>query len=401
MASKKRKTPSILLLILSTLGILFGGIITVLSLVGSLFFTPESTSAPDFLSGLTTSFLSFTICLLNIPTFCTSIKNLKQINSQHSLPGLFGFTNYLITIWPLIVLAGYLASQNEFSTIFLAPLTIIAIAVPVWWLVEFSRRGLPRSTKLREWGTLSIGITLTPILIILIELIVVAIVTIIVLIGLGFQENFNFHFSSLLNNINPFQSEIGELDQILYDLMEYPIVSTGLFLVVGFLAPLIEEIFKPFAIWFLLKRPLRNYEGFSLGLISGGAFTLLESAGMILQLNASDWLAAVLLRAATGVLHIGLSGLVGFGVTRNWNRKRYGKGVLYILAAVLLHGVWNSLALLSGYSSILSQNSLIFVNSGIIDIFVLVSMIAVFLLIITINLKINAHLQHQLTKQEP
>jgi hypothetical protein len=400
MVSKWRKTPSVLLLILSALGILFGAVITAIILADAVFLKSRNGSIPNYLSVITTCVLSLTICILNIPTFISSLKCLKQKASKHPLPSLFKTSNYLMLFWPVIMLAGYMLSQNETTAIFLPPITIISIAVPIWWLVEFSRKGLPRSTMLREWGTLSLGITFTPVLIILIELIVVALTIITVMIGLGFQEDFNFHFRSFLNNKTTYQSGISQLEQILYGLMKFPIVSSGLFIVVGILAPLIEEFFKPVIIWFLVNRPLKDYEGFSLGLISGGAFTLLESSGMVIQLNARDWLIAVLLRAATGVLHIGLSGFVGFGMTRNWNQKKYGKGVLFFLIAVLLHGCWNSLALLSGFSSALPQTITAFSHPEHIDKFILGAMVGIFLIIITITLKINTFLRHQSTAHE-
>lgn len=399
MALKKPKLPSVLLLILSALGILFGGFIAGMTLVGANLLPANNLSTTDILSITTTSLLSFLVCILNLPTFITSIRKLKQKPSRHPLPRLFKKANYLIVSWLLIISIGYFISQNETATVFLAPLTIAAVSIPVWWLIEFSRRGLPRSTKLREWGTLTIGITITPIIIIFVEIIVIAIIIVVVMIGLGFQANLIDQIIPFLENINLYQGGIGELEKILYDLMKNPIISAGIFLAIGFLAPLIEEIFKPMAIWFLLKRPLKEYEGFSLGLISGGAFALLESAGMVTQMNAQDWLSAVALRAATGVLHIGLSGLVGYGLTRSWNQKQYGKGIMYVLSAALLHGGWNSLALLSGFSSTLTQAGPSFDISGVISVLILGCMIALFIAIITITLKINAHLRRKIATQ--
>jgi RsiW-degrading membrane proteinase PrsW (M82 family) len=48
------------------------------------------------------------------------------------------------------------------------------------------------------------------------------------------------------------------------------------------------------------------------------------------------------------VLHIGLSGLVGFGLVRSRAIRKPGRSILFILAAAGLHGAWNSLALYSG-----------------------------------------------------
>ena len=39
------------------------------------------------------------------------------------------------------------------------------------------------------------------------------------------------------------------------ELARNPVVAFALFLMVGVLAPFVEELFKPMALWFLLKRP--------------------------------------------------------------------------------------------------------------------------------------------------
>jgi hypothetical protein len=217
-------------------------------------------------------------------------------------------------------------------------LTLLAVSIPVWLLVEISRNGLPRSSALREWGTLTIGLTIAPLLIMLIEIFMVAVITIAVLISLGTQPGFLEQVGVIVQNFDLYQGGIDQLEQLI-------------FLAIGVIAPFIEELFKPMAIWFLLKRPLKSWEGFSLGLISGGAFALLESAGLVSQIGIEVWAQAVILRAATGLLHIGLSGLVGYGLALSWNQNRFGRAAFYLLGAASLHGAWNSLALLSGFST--------------------------------------------------
>jgi len=133
-----------------------------------------------------------------------------------------------------------------------------------------------------------------------------------------------------------------------------------------------------------------------LGLISGGAFAILESAGMVIQMDIQDWLIAVTLRTTTGVLHIGLSGLVGYGLARSWHQKRLDRGILYVFTAAILHSAWNSLALLSGFSfSVLSEEpgAEILGTNNILPLFF---MIIVFVSIIAITLKINSRLQQNL-----
>lgn len=397
MSSKKQNIPGVLLLLLSTLGILIGILIATLTLTSAYVFPTASLSAADEMSVLSTSILLISISILNVPTMITSIKNLQRKTAHRSLQPLFQIANYLIVLWFMMIAVGYFISHDGNRTFLLAPLTVAAVIIPVWWLIEFSRRGLPRSTKLREWGTLTIGLTVAPIIIIMIELILVVVTVVVVMVGLGFQPGLSSQLFSFLENINFYQGGIGEVEKILYEMMKQPLIRAAIFLTIGFIAPLIEEIFKPMSIWFLLSRSLKEYEGFSLGLISGGAFAILESAGMVIQMDIQDWLIAIILRAATGVLHIGLSGLVGYGLARSWHQKRIGRGILYIFSATILHGAWNSLALLSGfYSSALSGGPGIETSSinGVLSLFF---MIIVFVSIIMITLKINSRLRQDLT----
>jgi len=397
MASKKTDLPSVLLLLLSALGILIGLLIAALTLISAYVFPTASLSAAEEMSVLSTSILSISISILNVPTLITSIKKLQRKSAIQSLHPLFQKANYVIILWLLMIAVGYFISHEGRGTLLLAPLTVAAVIIPVWWLIEFSRRGLPRSTKLREWGTLTIGLTVVPIIIILFELILIVIAVVVVMIGLGFQPGLTNQLFSFLENINLYQGGIEEVEQILYEMMKQPLIRAAIFLIIGLIAPLIEEIFKPMSTWFLLNRPLKEYEGFSLGLISGGAFAILESAGMVIQVDIQDWLIAVTLRAATGVLHIGLSGLVGYGLARSWHQNRIGRGILYVFSAAILHGAWNSLALLSGfYSSALSGESGIEISgiNGALSIFF---MIIVFISIIVITLKINSRLRQDLT----
>ncbi len=397
MSSKKLNIPSVLLFVLSALGILIGVTAAVLTLISTYGFSETSITASDEMTALSTSVLLISIGMLNVPTLITSIKKLQKKPIRQSKKSLLQKANYFLLLWLLIITIGFFISREENKVFLLAPLTVAAVFIPVWWLIEFSRRGLPRSTKLREWGTLTIGLTITPIVIISIELLLTAIATVAVTIRLGFQPNLSSQLHSFIKNINQYQGGIVELEQILYEIMKQPIISTAIFLILGLIAPLIEEIFKPMSTWFLLSRPLEEFEGFSLGLISGGAFAILESAGIVIQTGSQDWLIAIVLRAATGVLHIGLSGLVGYGLARSWRQKKFVRGVLYIITATILHGVWNSMSLLSGFSSSLFNKPGMEI-SGISSIISLIFIIIVFVSVIAITLSINSRLRQDLAR---
>ena len=249
------------------------------------------------------------------------------------------------------MLPASLAVRTQVAWFFFVPLTLLAVAVPVWWLVEFSRRGLPRSTPFREWGTLAIGLTAAPLLIMVIEITMVVVIALAVLAVFISRPDLLGQMQNITQDLDLYQGGIEQLEQLIVQLSRNPVIASALFLMIGVLAPVVEELFKPMAIWFLLKRPLKDSEGFSLGLISGGAFALLESGGLVSQITRETWVQAVVLRAATGLLHIGLSGFVGYQLVSNWNRKRYGHAIFYLFCAAGLHGAWNSLALLSSFST--------------------------------------------------
>jgi len=397
MVFKKLDIPSVLLFVLSALGVLFGVTTAALTLISAYGFSETGLAASDEMTALSTSVLLISVGMLNVPTLITSIKKLLKKPIRQSKKSYLQKANYYLFLWLLIITVGFFISREGNKTFLLAPLTAAAVFIPVWWLIEFSRRGLPRSTKLREWGTLTIGLTITPIVIISIELLLTAIAAVVVMIRLEFQPNLISQLRSILENISQNKGGIGELEQIQFEMMKQPIVSAAVFLILGLIAPLIEEIFKPMSTWFLLSRPLEEFEGFSLGLISGGAFAILESAGIVIQMGSQDWLIAVALRAATGVLHIGLSGLVGYGLARSWHQKQFGRGLIYIITATILHGIWNSMALLSGFSSSVFNRPEM-ETSGTSGVISLIFLMVIFISIIAITLKINSRLRQDLAR---
>ena len=393
MGGKRKTLPSVLLLLLSALGFL-GSVLAASGLFWgiSLLETSESPHA-EALPLLSAGVLFLLTSALNIPTFIFALRTLLGKDISACRDSLFIPANIFLVLWVLIISAGYFASRSEAAWFALAPLTILGVAIPVWWLVEFSRRKLPRSTPLREWGTLTIGLTAAPLLIMIVEILVLILVGVLVIIFLGFQPGFMKQISALSQNMQLVQGGIEELEELLYELARNPVIAGALFLVIGLIVPAVEEIFKPMSVWFLLNRPIKPHEGFSLGLISGGAFALLESAGLVSQISAENWLLAVALRSATSMLHIGLSGMVGYGFARSWHEKRYGRVLLYLLLAAGLHGVWNSLALINGFLTTAVPSAPEEMMPSIAGGIAVGLMVAVFAAVVIITLSINQHLR--------
>jgi hypothetical protein len=401
MPFEKRKVPGALLLVLSALGILIS-LLLAASLIFSLVSPSNSASLPpDMLTVASAGGLALLTGLLHLPALIISIKALRGKATPFKQPSLFKAASLAGLGWLLILGAGVLAIRSQVSLYLFVPLTLLAVTIPVWWLVEYSRRGLPRSTALREWGTLTIGLSVTPLLIMLIEIIMVVVIALAALVVLSTQPAAMETLSRIMQILVMYQGGIDQLEKLLNELSRNPVVAGALFLGVGIIAPFIEELLKPMALWFLLKRPLKEHEGFSLGLISGGAFALLESAGLISQVSQETWVQAVVLRAVTGMLHIGLSGLMGYGLVSTWNQKRFGRAILYFFAAAGLHGAWNTFAMLSDFSaaSTPAASAAEFLPT-LGNILPVAGMLMVFGVLLFIVLRINKKLRGSLAEQQ-
>ncbi len=122
--------------------------------------------------------------------------------------------------------------------------------------------------------------------------------------------------------------------------------------VAGYIAvavPLIEELFKPLAVWIFASKIESPAQGFVMGLLSGAAFALIESlnAG---GASAESWAVIVSVRAGTSLLHITTSGLVGWGIASAFRERRILRLFAAYFSAVLIHGIWNLCAMGAGFS---------------------------------------------------
>jgi RsiW-degrading membrane proteinase PrsW (M82 family) len=154
------------------------------------------------------------------------------------------------------------------------------------------------------------------------------------------------------------QLSLGQLEpqiaeEILLNLFKNPVVLNGSIFIIAFLVPLIEEFFKPMALWFLAGRKLTPSQGFVGGLIAGACFATLETLGAIGSPTDTSWFFLLIGRMGTGLLHVTLSGLVGWGLASAFYNRNWGRFLGNYFSAVLIHGLWNLFALLSGITPLL------------------------------------------------
>ena len=286
--------------------------------------------------------------ILNIPSIVLAGRSLSGKQFE---PGIetnpFRLASFALISLPVWLLGGQWITQTTLAVWLLPWFNILALLIPIWWLVEFGRQQLPLGSSQRSWGLVSISLGVTPLITLLAELILTVLVVLVVFMKLSVEPVWMEKFNQLIIQFNQSDFDPQFFASFLKDLLASPLVITAIFLTVGLFMPLMEELLKPLGLWALRKRLLTPAEGFSGGLICGAGFALIESATMIAQTGGgSDWGQMVLLRIGTSLLHMTASGFVGWGLASAWRQKKYGRTMLTILAAAGVHGLWNTLAIL-------------------------------------------------------
>ncbi len=227
------------------------------------------------------------------------------------------------------------------------------VLLPIIALVAFGARKLTSGSALRTWGNITFSFSVTMPFILLLELVFVLVI--LVFVGVWVSSN-----PALLNQLMAMQEQLtdglidpAELERMVFEFLQNPWVLNSALLVIALLIPLMEELFKPMALWFLAGKKLTPSQGFVGGLIAGACFALLETAGSIGIPTDLEWFTLLLGRTGTGLLHITLSGLVGWGLASLFYEKNWGRALGNYLFAVLMHGTWNLFALLSGIIPVL------------------------------------------------
>jgi hypothetical protein len=350
--ARKTHFPSVVQLVISGFGLLiFGGsaaglfITALVSLMGNGFVVV------DVFPLFSMAWTALAVSLLLIPSLIFALLRLmgREDRWRRIRKGLRVSSLFMLA-WPLLVLLGHFLSTNNQLAIFLVPpIQVLAIAIPLWWFLELGRSGLRRNHSQRNWGVMSVALVVTPTVIILIELVLLIILGIAGIIWLSSQPQ-------ILEELNRVAQRLMNADldpettlRILRPYLQQPLVLYAIFAVASGFIPLIEELFKPLALWGLASRRFTPADGFVSGLICGAGFALIESLGMLSSAAVGmDWASSVTARLGTGLLHMVTAGIVGYGLASAWSRARYLRlgGIFFI--AFVLHGIWNFFAILLG-----------------------------------------------------
>jgi hypothetical protein len=250
--------------------------------------------------------------------------------------------------WPLAaalllvvtLLLGYWAAGSPIEWLALPVLHILAVGLPVALLVYLGMRRLPPGSLQRRWGLFDSGLILSPLLIIIAEIAVFAIFVLIGMVWIATQPELMGTVQDLANEMTTGVAP-DKAVELFGPLFLRPGFILAVFLFVAVVVPLIEEALKPVGMWFLYGRLQRPAAGFVAGLLSGAGYAMFES--LVAYNGGEGWASVTIARAGTAVVHITLSGLVGWALVEAWRRRRYSNLAGTYLAAVAIHGTWNAM----------------------------------------------------------
>lgn len=304
--------------------------------------------------------------VLLIPVFLHGLFDYRQKTSPNWMntdrPVVKKGSLWLILALPVVFLAGWLTAGQEALSIFLlGMINILVTGIPVLWIYLVSQNGIKGGSQGRKWRIFGFSFTIMPFVVMIVELFAILILVGFVGIWMAYKMSINPQLQSELLFLSNKISQIeGDLDGIVQLIQPYILQPGVIFWVIAIssgIIPLIEELLKPIAIWSLAGRKISPQEGFVSGVLCGAGFALLEN---LLYFQAAvtpgDWLLMALGRIGTAVLHILVSGLVGWGMARTWWDGKWIPLIAMTLGAVALHGFWNALALLSGIAPMIVPN---------------------------------------------
>lgn len=290
---------------------------------------------------------SFGACgLLVIPSVFFSYRRMQGQPPPVSRKMQLAVNPRLLIFWfPIILFLGYLVTtETELSWLLLPPLHVLAVLIPIIWLVYLAVRGLPRGSSQRAWGVFDSGLVLAPGLVMVLELTLATIIGVLIIAYLSSRPEFIARMTQMMGNLSQSSATPDMIIDWLIPYLASPWVVWIVLMFVAVFVPLIEELVKPIGVWLLAGRRLSPAAGYTAGILSGAGFALFESLAM--TSSGEEWVVQVVARIGAAVVHIFTAGLMGWALAVAWRDKRYLRLGLTYLLAVGIHGAWNALAVL-------------------------------------------------------
>lgn len=327
--------------------------------------------------------------LLLLPSLVLSLAHLLQrplpaTSRQRSLLPALAFA----LLPPVILLGNWLLANDHL--IFMPPVHVVAASLSVAGLVWLGIRKLHLGGRRLIWGSFASGLTAAPLVVIILE----AMVSIfLLLLGASYVASNQDLLSQLphIESALPSIETREEFQALFADFFNNPIILGLLLTDLSLFTPLIEELFKPVALWLLIwRRPFTSAQGFAIGLLGGAGFALLEN--LFSGANTAEWALTTSIRFGATAFHVATAGLMGWAIVRAKNEARYLDVFLVYGFNILLHGLWNGVVVLQSFTPQLLVGREVAANAVLLTITVLC---------VAILILMNKRLQPPLAARSP
>ena len=355
MQTKNTHWPSILILIVLGTSVLFVFLFIAATGISSIIdlFSESGDPAGEMISTFAFGFelLVLLVCMWFV---FQKAQSREQADLQFKLP----FANWqILAVLGLIGLSVMLGAAVIYTEVIalawvvLPFLTLLVIVPPIWIFFGLGTKGIDFGSRWRVFSILGLGMTLAPVTMIVLELIILFVIIIAGTVFLALSQPDLLQEVAAVGRILQNETDQDVILNLVAPYLSSPAVIATLIGYIGFIVPLIEELLKPLGVWLFARKFTSPAQGFAMGMLSGGAFALVES------LNASgngsaEWVVVVSVRAGTSLLHMVASGLVGWGIVSAFQERRYLRLPAAYFCAVAIHGLWNSCAIGMGISSV-------------------------------------------------
>jgi len=257
---------------------------------------------------------------------------------------------FLLAALAAVLGLGYAVSGSSLGWLVIPILHVLAVVLPVLFLLQLGLRGLPVGSPQRRSGVFGAGLVLGPLVILLAELAALLAGVVVIVLVIASQPDLIEQFQKLAENLAEFQGDPNALVDLLLPYLANPTVVILVLLFVALIVPLIEELFKPIGVYLLAGRGITPAAGFAAGALSGAGFAIFESLAM--NGGGEDWLLAELARSGTAVIHILTTAMTGWALASAWRDRRFSRLVLTYACVVLLHGLWNGMTVMALVSEV-------------------------------------------------
>lgn len=256
----------------------------------------------------------------------------------------------LLVLWGALIYFGSTTSLWDNLGVATVPVKILSIAAPIYVLISLALYRLQAGSRQRGWALFNVTSFISIVWIIILE--VILLVAAVVLVGLWLSKKVDLsgYLIALSSGASLGNQDLESIIQRISPFIDENTIVIFCALFFSILVPLVEEMFKPLAVWFLAGRKLTPSEGFAAGVLCGATFGLLESLSMV-SVDSAMWQSLVVTRVGTGMLHTLTGGLTGWALASTWKDQKYHRLGLMYAGVVFLHGLWNLFAIFMGLTA--------------------------------------------------